>query len=180
MKLERFTIKDIIFIAILSAALTLAGLLTMPLVMSVTLFGLRNMTSALVYPIFVILGIMKIKKMGTLTLMGILHGSVLIMMAPVMFWSIFLAALLSELITYLIYRNYEKDKAKILAATLFIPMTLPFTLIFTMLINGKNLGEIIEKPFLSVAVCAVTVVISYLSTKIGEKLGRELQKAGKL
>ena len=35
--LQRYTVKDVVFLAILAAALTIAGMLTMPLVMTVKL-----------------------------------------------------------------------------------------------------------------------------------------------
>lgn len=180
MKLRNFTIKDIIFTAVLAAALTLSSLVTMLLVMSHTLFGIRNMASAMIYPIFAMLGIMKIKKIGVVSLMGFFHSCVLLFMAPVMFWAISFGGFLSEMITYIVFRNYDTDKAKIFGATLFIPMTLPTTLIFSMWIHGKNFREIVEKPYLSIGVCVLTVLISFISAKIGQKIGRELQKAGKL
>ena len=43
---KKFQVKDFVFLAILSAAMTLCGGITMPLVMHTTLFGLRNMAAA--------------------------------------------------------------------------------------------------------------------------------------
>lgn len=180
MKLERFTVKDIIFIASIAAALTLGGLLTMPLVMSIDLFALRNMVSAFLYSIFTILGIMKVKKMGTLLIIGLLHSFVLLMIVPVMFFSMFLSAFLAELITFIFFRSYKTDRAKVFATTLFIPMSLPTTLLFTMLIHGKSFNEVIGRPVLSLVICVATVALSYIGSKLGFKMGTELQKAGKL
>ncbi len=180
MKLSKFTVKDIIFIAIMAAALVLAGGLVMPLVMSNKLFGLRNMASAILYSILTMIALMKVKKIGTLSLLGLFHGFVLLMMAPVMFFNMVFGSLVSELITWLIYKNYESDQAKVFAATIFIPMTLPTTLIFTMLIHGQSVKDIIDRPMVSLALCIATVLLSYIGTKIGQKLGRELQKAGKI
>ncbi len=180
MKLSAFIIKDIVFIAILSAALTLSGLITMPLVMSVTLFGVRNMASALLYSLFVMIGIMKVKKPGTLTLIGFLHGAVLLMMAPVMFWSMFIGAFLTECITLLIFRSYDKSIARLVGASLFIPMTIPMTLVFTMAIHGKTAPEILGSPLTALILTLATIALSFIGAKLGEKIGTELQKAGKL
>ncbi len=180
MKLNKFTVKDIVFIAILSAALVLAGLVVMPLVMSATLFGLRNMASAILYSIFTVIGLMKVRKIGTLTLLGLFHGSVLLMMSPVMFWNMAIGSLVSELITWVLFKGYESDKAKIFAATLFVPMTIPTTLIFTMLLHGQSFAQIISRPALSGLLCVLTLVLSYAGARIGYKIGCELQKAGKL
>ncbi|WP_139905235.1 MptD family putative ECF transporter S component [Clostridium thermarum] len=180
MKLEKFTVKDIIFVAVMAAAVSICGMFTMPLVMNIDLFGLRNMASAIIYALFCMITIMKVKKPGALSLLGLLCGFVVLMMAPVMFWSIFLAALLSDIITFIFFRGFHSDKAKVFAATLFIPMSLPFTLIFSMLLNGKSFGEVVEKSALSIVFCFGTVVLSYAGAKIGQKIGKELQKAGKL
>jgi hypothetical protein len=180
MNQNKITIKDIVFIAVLSAALTLAGMITMPLVMTITLFGLRNMVSAVFYSLFAMLGIMRVEKKGTLTLIGLFHAFVLLMMAPVMFFSISSGALFSELITLIIFKNYSTDKSKVLASMLFIPLTLPTTLIFTMAIHGMSFLEVIEKPFISVVFTIATIVLSYVGAKLGQKLGYELKKAGKL
>ena len=180
MKLEKFTVKDIIFLAILSAALILVGGATMPLVMSNDLFGLRTISSALFYGLFCMIGIMKVKKFGTLTIIGLCNGVVLLMMAPVMFWNMALAPIVVEIITFAIFKSYESDKAKVLASTLLIPLTIPVTYIFTVLLHGKSFSEIIEKPVISIILCLGAIVLSYVSSKVGQKLGRELQKAGKL
>ena len=49
---KKFQVKDFVFLAILAAAMTLAGGITMPLVMHTTVFGLRNMVAAPLYALF--------------------------------------------------------------------------------------------------------------------------------
>lgn len=180
MKFEKFTVKDIIFLAILSAALMLAAGATMPLVMYNQLFGVRNLVSGAIYGIFFMIGLMKVRKFGTLTIMGLLNGFILLMMAPVMFWNMALAPIVSELITFLVFKSYESDKAKVLSSTLLIPLTIPVTLLFTMLLHGMTLSEVVTNPLVSTILCIATIILSYVSTKLGQKLGRELQRAGKL
>ena len=180
MKLHKFTIKDIIFIAIMAAALVLAGVVVMPLIMSTSLFGLRNMASAILYSVLTIIALMKVQKIGTLTLLGVFHGFVLLMMTPVMFFNMVIGSFVSELMTWIIFKSYESDRAKVFATTMFIPMTLPTTFIFTMLIHGKSVNEILDRPIISLVLCLVTVILSYIGTKLGQRLGRELQKAGKI
>ena len=57
---KKFQVKDFVFLAILSAAMTLCGGITMPLVMHTTLFGLRNMAAAPIYALFCAIGMMKV------------------------------------------------------------------------------------------------------------------------
>jgi energy-coupling factor transport system substrate-specific component len=177
---QKFTVKDIIFLAILSAALTIASGLTMPLVMTVTLFGVRNLVAAAIYGIFSIIALLKVRKPGALVIVGFFHGAVLLMMAPVMFFNMVIGAIMAELIVLLFFKNYDNDISIILIAGLYIPFTLPTTLIFTMVLNGQSFRQIVGNPLLSGIVCVGTVVLSFVGVKIGLKIGKELQRAGKL
>lgn len=177
---QKFTVKDIIFLAILSAALTIAGGLTMPLVMMVTLFGLRNLVAAAIYGIFAVIALLKVRKPGALVILGFFHGVVLLMMAPVMFFNMVIGAIVAELVALIIFKNYENDKSIAIAAGLYIPFTLPTTLIFTMVLNGQTFNQVVGNPMLSGIVCVATIVLSFVGVKIGLKIGKELQRAGKL
>ena len=71
---KKFQVKDFVFLAILSAAMTLCGGITMPLVMHTTLFGLRNMAAAPIYALFCAVGLMKVRKTGALTVIGLFRA----------------------------------------------------------------------------------------------------------
>jgi len=107
----------------------------MPLVMTVTLFGVRNLVAAPIYGIFFIIALLKVRKPGALVIVGFFHGSVLLMMTPVMFFAMVLGAIMAELITLLLFNNYQVDKAIILSAGLYIPFTLPTTILFSMVLH---------------------------------------------
>lgn len=81
--LQRYAVKDVIFLAVTAAALTVAGMITMPLVMTVTLFGVRNMAASIFYGAFIAIGLMKVSKPGALFLIAFFNGAVLLMMSPV-------------------------------------------------------------------------------------------------
>lgn len=95
-----------------------------------------------------------------------------------------IAVILAEIITLLIFRGYKEDKAVMLGAGLVMPVSLPFTLIFGMLINGKTLDRALSGEglpvWLVILTCIGTVALSFVGTLIGRKIGRELQRAGKL
>lgn len=81
----------------------------------------------------------------------------------------------------LIFRSYEKDAAVILAAGLVIPLTLPISILFNTFLYGKELTEILTgDPIFMILACIGTVVLSFIGTAIGMKIGKELKKAGKL
>lgn len=178
--LRKFTSKDIIFLAILCAALTIASGLTMPLVMLVELFALRNSVAAIIYGMFIVIALLKVKKPGTILIVGGLHSFVLLLMSPVMFFSMMTGSILTEIITLAIFKNYDSEKSVLTAATLYIPLSIPTTLLFTMIINGKTFAEVVTNPLISLLLVLASFVLSFISGKIGLKIGKELQRAGKL
>ena len=115
---KKFQVKDFVFLAILSAAMTLCGGITMPLVMHTTLFGLRNMAAAPIYALFCAIGLMKVRKPGALTIIGLFSGAPLVFFSPVMFFNNFVAAIIAGLLMLLFFRGYKSDWACVFAGTL--------------------------------------------------------------
>ncbi|MDR0875486.1 MAG: hypothetical protein LBN12_04680 [Clostridiales Family XIII bacterium] len=178
--LRKFTVRDIVFLAVLAAALTVTGVITMPLVMTITLFGVRNAAAAIFYGTFGAIALLKVRKPGSLLLASVFNGAILLMMSPVMFLNNFFGAIVSEIIALAIFKTYENEKAILLAAGLLVPLTLPASVFFAMLLNGQTASQIVERPLLSALICVLTVALSFAGAAIGLKIGRELRKAGKL
>lgn len=179
MKFQKFTIRDIVFIAIMAALLLVCSAVSMPL-MSTTLFGLKNMATAIFYGLFGTLTIMKVRKPGTMTLLGVLNAAVLAMMSPIMFLTNAVSALLAELVALLLFKSYENPKAIVASACLMIPFSLPFTAVFTVVLNDVSFAQVLSGSWLALLCCIGTVVLSFLGGFLGRKIGAELQKAGKL
>ncbi len=177
---QKYTVRDILFLAVLAAVLLLVGMLTMPLVMAVDLFGLRNLVSAPLYGLFCAVGLLRVPKPGALTLIAIFLGAVLLMMSPMMTLNHIVGALLAEGITLLIFRSYQTKTSILIVCGLFIPLTLPLSLLFNLALNGKSFVEIITHPLYSVLLSLGTVALSFLGAWLGLRLGRELEKAGVL
>lgn len=176
----KFQIKDFVFLAVLSAAMTLAGGITMPLVMHTTLFGLRNMVAAPLYALFCAIGLMKVRKPGALTVIGIFSGAPLAMMSVVMFFNNFVAAVVAELLMLLFFRGYQKKGAVLFTAGIYMPLSLPVTLLFSMWLNGSSYDDLVAAPIPAIFTSLGTIVLGFVGALIGLKIAAELQKAGKL
>lgn len=177
--LKSYRVRDIAFLAVLAALLVLFSATTMPL-MTITLYGLRNMANALFYGAFGMLAIMRVKKPGSLTLLAVFSATILLLMSPVMFINNSVSALLAELIALSLFRSYQRKWARILAAGLLIPLTLPLTIVFGMLINKQTFTDIVQSSWLIIPIILATIVLSFAGTWLGGKIGGELEKAGKL
>lgn len=179
-KFKKFQIKDFVFLAVLAAAVTLCGGITMPLVMHTTLFGLRNMAAAPIYALFTAVALMKVRKPGALTVLGIFSGAPLAFFSVVMFFNNFVAAIIAELLMLLIFKGYQKKAAVFFTAGIYMPLSLPVSVLFSMWLNGQSYSQLVDRPLASVFTSLGTVALGFLGAAIGMKISAELQKAGKL
>ena len=178
--LKKFQVKDFVFLAVLSAAMTLCGGITMPLVMHTTVFGLRNMAAAPIYSIFVAIGLMKVRKPGALTIIGLFSGAPLIFFSTVMFFNNFVSAIIAELIMLLIFRGYQKKVSVFVTTGIYMPFSLPISVLFSLWLNGQSYEQLTANPKISVLTSIGTIALAFLGAAIGMKIAAELQKAGKL
>lgn len=177
---KKFQVKDFVFLAVLSAAMTLCGGITMPLVMHTTVFGLRNMAAAPIYSIFVAIGLMKVRKPGALTIIGLFSGAPLIFFSTVMFFNNFVSAIIAELIMLLIFRGYQKKVSVFVTTGIYMPFSLPISVLFSFWLNGQSYDQLTASPKISVLTSIGTIALAFLGAAIGMKIAAELQKAGKL
>lgn len=177
---KKFQVKDFVFLAVLSAAMTLCGGITMPLVMHTTVFGLRNMAAAPIYSIFVAIGLMKVRKPGALTIIGLFSGAPLIFFSTVMFFNNFVSAIIAELIMLLIFRGYQKKVSVFVTTGIYMPFSLPISVLFSLWLNGQSYDQLTANPKVSVLTSIGTIALAFLGAAIGMKIAAELQKAGKL
>lgn len=177
---KKFQVKDFVFLAVLSAAMTLCGGITMPLVMHTTVFGLRNMAAAPIYSIFVAIGLMKVRKPGALTIIGLFSGAPLIFFSTVMFFNNFVSAIIAELIMLLIFRGYQKKVSVFVTTGIYMPFSLPSSVLFSLWLNGQSYDQLTANPKISVLTSIGTIALAFLGAAIGMKIAAELQKAGKL
>lgn len=177
---KKFQVKDFVFLAVLSAAMTLCGGITMPLVMHTTVFGLRNMAAAPIYSIFVAIGLMKVRKPGALTIIGLFSGAPLIFFSTVMFFNNFVYAIIAELIMLLIFRGYQKKVSVFITTGIYMPFSLPISVLFSLWLNGQSYDQLTANPKISVLTSIGTIALAFLGAAIGMKIAAELQKAGKL
>lgn len=177
---KKFQVKDFVFLAVLSAAMTLCGGITMPLVMHTTVFGLRNMAAAPIYSIFVAIGLMKVRNPGALTIIGLFSGAPLIFFSTVMFFNNFVSAIIAELIMLLIFRGYQKKVSVFVTTGIYMPFSLPISVLFSLWLNGQSYSQLTANPKISVLTSIGTIILAFLGAAIGMKIAAELQKAGKL
>lgn len=183
---KKYSIKDIVFLAIITACTLVTGAI-MPLLVNVPLFGIIQLGLGLQFSLFPVIGMMKVRKPGALLLQSAFISIFLVFMFPPMVL-IIVCAFVAEALTLLIFRGYKSDWACVFAGTLYMPLTLPLLYMYynvfytvsggekaavSMFIGGGNAGLIIGISVAVVAVC-------FVGSLVGMIITRELKKAGKL
>ena len=183
---KKYKIKDIVFLAIITACTLITGAV-MPLLVNVPLFGIVQLGLGLQFSIFPVIGMMKVRKPGALLFQSIFISIFLIFMFPPMAL-IIVCALVAETLALLIFRGYKNDWACVLAGTLYMPLTLPLMWLYynafytvtgkekaatSMFLGGANPGVVVGISIAVVALCFVGSVVGML-------IARELKKAGVL
>ena len=183
---KKYKIKDIVFLAIITACTLITGAV-MPLLVNVPLFGIVQLGIGLQFSIFPVIGMMKVRKPGALLLQSIFIAMILVFMFPPMVM-IVLCGLIAETLSLLIFRSYKNDWACVLAGTLYMPMTLPLLYLYynvfytvtggekgamRMFIGGGNAG-------IAVGISIGVLALCFVGAVVGMLIARELKKAGAL
>lgn len=183
---QKYTIRDIVFLAIITACTLVTGAV-MPLLVNVPLFGIIQLGLGLQFSLFPVIGMMKVRKPFALLLQSVFISVFLVFMFPPMVLVI-VCAFVAEALTLVIFRGYKNDWACVFAGTLYMPLTVPLLYLYynafytvsgeekaavSMFIGGGNAGAIVGITVAVIAVC-------FVGSLIGMVIARELKRAGKL
>jgi hypothetical protein len=177
---EPFKVKDIVFLAIISAV-TLCTCAVMPLVASLqtVIFGIAQLITSLQISIFFAIGLMKIRKTGALFIMSFLTGIFQLLMSPPMFFSNIIIGFILEVLVILIFHGYKKNSAVFFAVVLYNPLSLPFNYLYNLLFGREAMTAVATKaPWITVGMSLAVVALSALGAWIGIKISKELKKSG--
>lgn len=183
---RKYKIKDIVFLAIITACTLVTGAI-MPLLVNVPLFGIIQLGLGLQFSLFPVIGIMKVRKPCALLFQSLFISVFLVFMFPPMVL-LTVCALVSEALALLIFRGYDKDRACVFAATLYMPLTLPllyayYNMFYTvsggekaavsMFLGGTN-------PWVIAGISVAVIAVCLAGAVVGAVISRELKKAGVL
>jgi energy-coupling factor transport system substrate-specific component len=179
--MKKFSIKDIIFMAIITAAMLVVGFLTIPLAFATQVPGMPMVFSALPYAFFLTIVAYKIRKTGTIFIIALLNALVLLMMSLVMFSQSIIAGILCELVILICFaERYQSDRAIMIAAALFQVFVIPVSLLVSLVLANPTLDEYLASPWLLLPVTLGTLVLGIIGAILGLRVAKELKKAGVL
>ena len=179
---EAFKIKDIVFLAIMSACMLIGGAI-MPLAIHIPVFGIIHLMLGLQMSLIPVIGLLKVRKVGSLLLMCSFFSVFIVFIQPIMAGGVLLCALLTEVLTVLIFRGYKRESGCVFAATIFFPMSLPLLSLYYRFLFSGEAGEAVGamvNPEIGVAIgiSIAVVALCFLGAIIGAIISRELKRAG--
>ena len=183
---KKYRIKDIVFLAIITACTLVTGAV-MPLLVNVPLFGIVQLGLGLQFSVFPIIGLMKVRKPGALFLQSVFISAFLIFMFPPMAL-LTVCALIAEGVALLPFRGYQNDWACVVAGTLYMPLTLPlmwlyYNTFYTVTGQEKAATSLFlggANPVVAVGISVAAVALCFVGSVVGMLIARELKKAGVL
>lgn len=184
--IRKYKIKDIVFLAIITACTLVTGAV-MPLLVNVPLFGIVQLGLGLQFSVFPVIGLMKVRKPGALFLQSIFISAFLIFMFPPMAL-LTVCALIAEGVALLPFRGYQNDWACVVAGTLYMPLTLPlmwlyYNTFYTVTGSEKAATSLFlggANPVVAVGISVAAVALCFVGSVVGMLIARELKKAGVL
>lgn len=183
---KKYRIKDIVFLAIITACTLVTGAV-MPLLVNVPLFGIVQLGLGLQFSIFPVIGLMKVRKPGALFLQSVFISAFLIFMFPPMAL-LTVCALIAEGVALLPFCGYQNDWACVVAGTLYMPLTLPlmwlyYNTFYTVTGSEKAATSLFlggANPVVAVGISVAAVALCFAGSVVGMLIARELKKAGVL
>lgn len=183
---RKYRIKDIVFLAIITACTLVTGAV-MPLLVNVPLFGIVQLGLGLQFSAFPVIGLMKVRKPGALFFQSLFISVFLIFMFPPMAL-ITVCALISEAVVLLLFRGYRSDWACVLAGTLYLPLTLPLMYLYYKAfytVTGEEKAAVSmflgsTAPGVIAGISVAVVALCFVGSLAGMLIARELKKAGVL
>lgn len=175
---RKYKIKDIVFLAIMAAAMLVTGCV-MPFAGRIPVFGMTQLCLSLQFSVLPAIGLMKVRKAGSLLLMSLFAGVVLVFMDVIMFACLAFCALVAEAVVLLVFRGYRKDAACFFAAWIYFPLSMPFVYVWNLAISAEITGAL-NPWYVKAAMCAAVVALCCIGALVGVKIGREMRKSGAL
>ena len=183
---RRYKIKDVVFLAIITAMTLITGSV-MPLLIHIPVFGIIQLGLGLQFSLFPVIGMMKVRKPGALVLMSLFSGVLLVFMFPPMFFCLLICAVLAEALTLAVFRGYDRDAACVLAGTVYMPLTLPFLAVYYRFLydwsDGANeaVSQLVgARPLTAIPISLTVIALCLCGALLGRLITNELKKAGRL
>lgn len=173
-----FSTREYVLAALLAGALLVTASIIIPLTLPLRIPGLANAANAPFASFFLVIGLARMRKPGSLLLILGLYAVACLLIHPVIFSFILTGALVAEGVSWLLFRGFATPTAQVTGVVLYEVTAFPAAMLFSLwLLPARAL-----KPawYVFLAAEGAIVATSLLGCFAGLKVARELARAGKL
>ncbi|MGI6782165.1 MAG: hypothetical protein ACOX56_05020 [Acholeplasmataceae bacterium] len=176
---QKFTIKDIVYLSIISILSILGSSVMMLVIPLVTqIYGIAQLVTAFQISILFTIGLYKVRKPGSVLYMSLFMSLILVFMSWIMLVVFTTAGLLVEILGLLIFRKGNSDLSVVIKASLFMPLTLPLNFLINLILAKEIQVELLSKvPWITIVVTLAVILISLIASFLGVVISREIKKA---
>jgi energy-coupling factor transport system substrate-specific component len=175
-----FTVKDVVFMALIAVAMNVASFLTVPLVVALPVPGIRNVVVAPFFGLLLAIALLKIKKVGTATIVSFFTGALLVFISPSILLFELASGIVADAMGLLWKGAYSKPVPVVVICAVYMLVNVWFGIIFGALlaVGDFSLGWFVEQPLIVAAASAVSLLLGGAGALVGARVSGEFKKAG--
>lgn len=174
-----FSVRDIVFLAVSGVLVLVFSALTSPL-HALGIFGLPQMLVSPFFSFFLAIGVMKVRKPGSASIITLVSALLALLMRPASGLTALVTGLVAELVVMIVFRSYRRIASIVIVAALVPMLMVPVQILYYLLVLHVRLASVISFNAAVGGVLAATVILSILGALAGTKVARELISSGRM
>lgn len=175
-----FGTRDYVFAAVTAAAIHVVGFATISLVAHIPIPGIRSVVSAPFSAFLLTIGLARIGRPLAMLLVMLLASVVYLLISPVIPMFVMTSVVLTEALNLALFRGYATQRSRMTCVSLFYTAMTPVAALFGAFILGGQYARMLSSWTVLAGSTALVFALSLGACWLGEKVVRELKRAGKL
>ena len=173
-----WTTREYVFAAMTSVALLVVASVVIPFTLPLRIPGLTNAVNGLFGSFFLVIGLVRLRKPGSLLLITGVYSLICLSISPLIFGFVLTGGVFGELVCSLLFRGYRGKVAPVCGAILYEMGMFPAAMGLSFFFLPLRYTEMAPWIF-GVAELAIFTT-SLIGALVGLKVAAELSRAGKL
>jgi hypothetical protein len=178
MKSAYWTTREYVFAAMTSVALLVVASIVIPFTLPLRIPGLVNAVNGLFGSFFLVIGLIRLRKPGSLLLITGIYSLICLSVSPVVFGFVLTGGVFGELVCSLVFRGYRGKLAPVCGAVLYEMGMFPAAMVLSIFFLPERYTEI--APWIFIVAELVIFTTATAGALAGLKVAGELARAGKL
>jgi hypothetical protein len=173
-----WTTREYVFAAMVSVALLVVASIVIPFTLPLRIPGLANAVNGLFGSFFLTIGLIRMKKPGSLFLITGIYSLICLSVSPLVFGFVLIGGVFGELVCSIVFRGYHGKLAPVCGAVLYEMGMFPAAMVLSFFFLPERYKDMAPWIFIIAELAIFTT--SAIGALVGLKVAGELARAGKL